>query len=88
MTIGQWIERGKKRLKRYWVQRQNNQQITWLAQQVARTAPHLPEPGSAAPVIFFNASTRLSGSQPERSLFAAVELGSQPGGGAGDPFCV
>jgi hypothetical protein len=73
MTIGQMIERGKKRLKRYWVQRQNNQQITWLAEQVARRAPEIqkaPETGSAAPVIFFNASTRLSGT----SLNAAYSL--------------
>jgi len=73
MTIGQMIERGKKRLKRYWVQRQNNQQITWLAQQVAHSAagqPKPPETGSAAPVIFFNASTRLSGV----SLNAAYSL--------------
>ncbi len=70
MTIGQWIERGEKWLKRYWVHRQNNRQITWLAQQVARTSPDLSEPGSAAPVIFFNASTRLSGV----SLNAAYSL--------------
>ena len=66
MTMDQWIERGKKRLKRYWVHRQNNQQITWLAQQVSQNAPK----PSAAPVIFFNASTRLSGV----SLNAAYSL--------------
>jgi hypothetical protein len=64
------IERGKKRLKRYWVQRQNNQQITWLAQQVSRATPKPQAAGSAAPVIFFNASTRLSGT----SLNAAYSL--------------
>ena len=70
MTIGQWIERGKKRLKRYWVHRQNNQQITWLGEQVSRNAAELPKQGNAAPVIFFNASTRLSGV----SLNAAYSL--------------
>ena len=70
MAISQWIERGKKRLKRYWVHRQNNQQITWLAGQVAHSAPKLPETGGNAPVIFFNASTRLSGV----SLNAAYSL--------------
>jgi hypothetical protein len=70
MTIGQWIERGKKRLLRYWVQRQNNQQISWLAQQVAHRAPNPSETRRAAPVIFFNASTRLSGT----SLNAAYSL--------------
>ena len=66
MTMDQWIERGKKRLKRYWVHRQNNQQITWLALQVSQNAPK----PAAAPVIFFNASTRLSGV----SLNAAYSL--------------
>ena len=70
MTMDQWIGRGKKRLQRYWVQRQNNQQITGLAEQVARRAPKPPDIESAAPVIFFNASTRLSGV----SLNAAYSL--------------
>ncbi len=67
MPAGQWIERVSKRLQREWVHRQNNQQITWLAEQVFRKAPG---PQGAAPVIFFNASTRLSGV----SLNAAYSL--------------
>jgi hypothetical protein len=73
MSMGQWIERGKKCLQRFWVHRQNNQQITWLAEQVSRNASQAPspsKPGSVAPVIFFNASTRLSGV----SLNAAYSL--------------
>jgi hypothetical protein len=58
MPVVKWIERVNKRLQRGWVHRQNNQQITWLAEQVFRNAP---TPQSTAPVIFFNASTRLSG---------------------------
>ncbi len=67
MAVGRWFERVRKRIQRYWVHRQNNQQIAWLAQQVSRVAP---QPGKVAPVIFFNASTRLSGT----SLNAAYSL--------------
>ena len=67
MQISDWIERGKRRLNRYWVHRQNNRQITWLAQRVHEHAPLNLE---TAPVVFFNASTRLSG----LSLNAAFAL--------------
>jgi len=67
MSIGEWIERGEQRINRYWVHRQNNRQITWLAQRVRQ---HAPLYLGTAPVVFFNASTRLSG----LSLNAAFAL--------------
>lgn len=48
----------KHRLKLRWYDRQNEQRVTQLARQVARLAK--PQP-TLRPVLFFNASTRLTG---------------------------
>ncbi len=64
--MAELIERAQRRLKRYWIHRQNNRQVEALAQWVADQSPA----AVGRPVVFFNASTRLSG----MSLNAAYAL--------------
>lgn len=59
MKFNHWIDRAKQRLRRELRQRANNRRIAALARSVAAREP--ARAPSAAPVIFFNASTRLSG---------------------------
>ncbi len=57
--IKQILQRVTRRFNRLYVHSAANRELRWVAEQVEQHAP-APAPGTA-PVVFFNASTRLSG---------------------------
>ncbi len=58
MNPGNFFQRAKNRLRREWLQRRNNRRITTINRAVEQAAPR---GAGARPVVFFNASTRLTG---------------------------
>lgn len=58
-NIQKLVRRATQRINRIYVHGAANRELRWVAEQVEQHAP-TPAPG-AQPVVFFNASTRLSG---------------------------